>query len=185
MNATPGMAYDSAHARFRLLVDDDGRGELEVHISRGAMAQVVLPARLVRVVLVLFFARIEAEVSPRDVAIQPSWRIGRPTLSQFAAKLALLSGKDTPMPVDGAATYLRMVNQHVRLALARAWPGSPAPKLVEQRQGGGLAAPLEVPAFASEAPGPLLGKLAATYAKTLADQSLVDAFHQRLKEHLR
>ena len=180
------MAYDSVDARFRLLVDDDdGRGELEVRSARGAMAQVVLPARLVRVVLVLFFARIEADVSPRDVSVQPSWRVGRPTLLQFAAKLALLGGKDKPMPVDGAATYLRMVNQRVRAAVARAWPGAPAPKLVEQRQGGGLAAPLEVPAFASDAPGSLLSKLAATYAKTLADQSLVDAFQQRLKEHLR
>lgn len=181
MNATPGMAYDSADARFRLLVDDDGRGELEVRSSRGEMVQVVLPARLVRVVLVLFFARIEADVSPRDAATLPSWRVGRPTLLHFAAKLALLSGKDTPMPVDGAATYLRLVNQHVRAV----WPGSPAPKLVEQRQGGGLAAPLEVPAFASDAPGPLLEKFAATYAKTLADQSLVEAFHRRLKEHSR
>lgn len=179
------MAYDSVDARFRLLVDDDGRGELEVRNARGAVAQVVLPARLVRVVLVLFFARVEADVSPRDVAILPSWRVGRPTLSQFAAKLALLGGKDKPMPVDGAATYLRMVNRCVRLAVGRAWPGSPAPKLVEQRQGGGLAAPLEVPAFATDAPGPVLSKLAATYAKTLADQSLVDAFHRRLKEHLR
>ncbi len=185
MNATPGMAYDSADARFRLLVDDDGRGELEVHDSRGTMAQVVLPARLVRVVLVLFFARIEADVSPRDAVTLPSWRVGRPTLLHFAAKLALLGDKDKPMPVDGAATYLRLVNQRVRAAVHAAWPGSPAPKLVEQRQGGGLAAPLEVPAFGTDAPGPVLSKLAATYAKTLADQSLVDAFHQRLKEHLR
>ncbi len=173
--STPPISYT-------LRIDDDGRGELEVHATEPRPPlRVAIPARCTRLLLALLFVEITDAVTPRASDPRPSWRRGRPTLAGLAALLAILDGHSVPIHAEGVGTYIRTLNAKIARAAARAWPGHSVAPLVQQRQGGRLAATLRVPGLGQVPMSPILQAYVDRYVKALADPSLADAVRARLK----